>query len=478
MAHALAALGLNTAERILELPGEIVSGHPDRHVLRVEIPGLPGACYLKRQHIVTRRERFRNWRAGFGWVSRSQRERSILAQLEAAGLPAPRWLAVGEDGRGRSFLLVEGIESPTDLRALLRSTHAPAARARLAGQVGDLIGRLHRAGFTTPDLTAKHLLVSGDAVIPIDWQNARRVKCVSAGDRIRALAALDASLAPGLATTCERLRVLHGALRPSSAKGPFPEPLSTLARRVAIEAQRLAVRPSMRDQRGDGIAAQRLVWVAGEAVCAVPDVAAIWPAPATGLPFYGAAPGEREIALPDGRPAHLIRGRSLIPFGRLRYRLGGKPWRSPGSRLGRILFHLERHGIPAPRLLAFGHRAVGIASVEWFALHTPAVGPLASPTADAAEQMGECLRQLHDAGCRPAGDIRRVFAIAERISVRDVTAIRLVRTLTRRQRLDDLARLALSLPRPLRAKVRSGYGATAVVGGPPRDPAMTTSTKP
>ena len=34
----------------LDLPGEIVSGHPDRHVARVEVDGR--VCYLKRQHRV------------------------------------------------------------------------------------------------------------------------------------------------------------------------------------------------------------------------------------------------------------------------------------------------------------------------------------------------------------------------------------------------------------------------------------------
>ena len=59
----LAAQRLLTAEAILNLPGEIVSGHPDRHVLRVELG------YLKRQHSVGWRERLRQKLAGFGWSS-------------------------------------------------------------------------------------------------------------------------------------------------------------------------------------------------------------------------------------------------------------------------------------------------------------------------------------------------------------------------------------------------------------------------
>src|SRR3954447_15274634 len=71
-ANAFAARGFDSPAAFLDLPGEVVGGHPDRHVLRVELPDFPTAFYLKRQHTVSRHERFRNWRAGFGWVSRSE----------------------------------------------------------------------------------------------------------------------------------------------------------------------------------------------------------------------------------------------------------------------------------------------------------------------------------------------------------------------------------------------------------------------
>ena len=115
-ATGFAALGIDSPAGFLDLPGEVVSGHPDRHVVRVELPGFPTAFYLKRQHSVTRRERWRNWRAGFGWVSRCEREAALLKQLAAAGLPCPQWVAVGDDGRGRAFLLVEEVAGSGDLR--------------------------------------------------------------------------------------------------------------------------------------------------------------------------------------------------------------------------------------------------------------------------------------------------------------------------------------------------------------------------
>ena len=53
----LTELALDRAEAVLDLPGEVVSGHPDRHVMRVELPGWPCGLFLKRQHRVAWRER-------------------------------------------------------------------------------------------------------------------------------------------------------------------------------------------------------------------------------------------------------------------------------------------------------------------------------------------------------------------------------------------------------------------------------------
>ena len=102
--------------------------------------------------------------------------------------------------------------------------------------------------------------------------------------------------------------------------------------------------------------AQRLVWLAGEAVCAVPEVAAVWPRPAIAPPFYGFGPDGASQVKFAGRDAILLRGRTSAPFGRFRAWLRAIPWRSPGVTVGRVLFHLERYGVPAVRLLAFGQR--------------------------------------------------------------------------------------------------------------------------
>jgi tRNA A-37 threonylcarbamoyl transferase component Bud32 len=457
-AAGFAALGLDSPSGFLDLPGEVVSGHPDRHVVRVHLPGFPAAFYLKRQHMVMRREKWRNWRVGFGWVSRCEREAAILKQLTAAGLPCPRWAAVGVDRRGRAFLLVEELAGAVDLRQVLNDTGLSVAdRLSFAEQLGRLIAMFHTSGFTTPELTAKHVLVSpkeGEIVL-IDWQSARRVPAVPLRDRLRSLAALHASVADPLATPRERLRVFWAALRSSRQAGLIPGRFSDLVRQVVAEAARIAEHRSIRDQRRSTAVVQRLVWVAGEAVCAVPDVAAVWPNPAIAAPYYGGEPGMFPIQLPDGREAVLIRGRSFTPVGRFIAWVRGRSWRSPGVTLGRLLFHLERYGIPAPRLYAFGQRFTGSTTAEWFTLHTPVAAPITTPPDLAtAEQLGRRLRQLHDAGCSVVGNPLAIFGLDDgSVCIRDILAIRIAKP-----KADHELRCLLAALSPwVRKAVKEGY---------------------
>lgn len=415
-------LAAATADELLDLPGEVVSGHPDRHVVRVELPGWDRALYLKRQHRVTWKERLRQWRDGFGWRSRCGREAALLKQLDAAGLPSPQWVAHGEDGRGRAFLLVEEIASAVDLRR--------AAGDLLPERLGRAVAALHDAGFDTPDLTAKHVFVdpATGAVALIDWQSARRFRVVPVAARVRALAALHASLADHLATPRQRLAFLRSYSR-SSGVAIDARPVD----RLAAPARK---RRSVRDQRQPTVTDQRLVWLAEEAVCAVPAVAAAWPRPAVCAPFYGEPPGTRRVTLPDGSAAELVTGTSVAPLARLKAWVRGRPWRSPGATLGRVLFHLERYGLPAPRLLAFGQRLTGRTTADWFALYEPPAGqPLAdwlatNPPADRREsvtrQCDHLLAQLHDASCRPVGPVLWVDA-DDRVTAGGVGHVRIVR---------------------------------------------------
>src|SRR5205807_1849887 len=83
-------------------------GHPDRQAARLTLgAGAEAvAVYLKREHRVPWPVRLANALAGFGFVSRSLREARTLQALGREAIAAPEWLAAGEDGRGRAFLLV------------------------------------------------------------------------------------------------------------------------------------------------------------------------------------------------------------------------------------------------------------------------------------------------------------------------------------------------------------------------------------
>jgi tRNA A-37 threonylcarbamoyl transferase component Bud32 len=460
-AEAFSGLGLDSAQGFLDLPGEVVSGHPDRHVAKVRLPGLPAAFYLKRQHVVRRWEKLRNWRAGFGWTSRSVREKVVLEQLNRLDLPAPRWAAVGEDERGRAFLLVEEFSGAIDLRERLSDPDLSTANRRaLADLVGRSVAQVHAAGVTTPELAAKHVLVApGDSRLSlIDWQFSRRLPVVPLEERLRSLAILHATVAPSLASERERLRVLWAALRFGRKVGLAPGRFSVLVRRVVEESRKVANRRSIRDQRhGPSPTAQRLVWLAGEKVCAVPDVAEHWPEPAVGPPFYDQPPGVETLRMPDGRAAVLIRGRSIAPWGRLRAWLRGRSWRSLGVTLGRLAFHLERYGIPAPRLLAFGQRMNGLAATDWFIVHTPSASLiLECVSSEEAGRLGQLLRRLHDAGCSLTGDPLLTFGRGSGgFCVRELAGV-LIREPNAERELSLLVKI---FPEAVRAAAIAGYRA-------------------
>jgi tRNA A-37 threonylcarbamoyl transferase component Bud32 len=442
-AAVFSRVGLTSAGAFIAAPGEVVSGHPDRHVARLEVPGASGAFYLKRQHVVGWREKWRNHRAGFGWVSRCEREAAILRQLRSAGLPAPRVAAFGTHG-SRAFLVLEQVVG-VELRRLLSDNQLSLTdQGELARNLGRAVAAIHAAGFSTPDLTAKHVLVHPDTltVTFLDWQSAQRSPAVSTTDRADALGALHASLAHSLASRADRARTYRAYSE--SFAGPVD-----FTRLVLRAAARHADRRSVRDQLQPLAAerAQRLVWLAGEAVCVVPEAAPEWPKPAIAPPFYGCGPVGATTVRFAGRDAVLIRGVEFAPVGRLRAWMRSTPWRSPGVTAGRVLFHLERYGIPAPQLIAFGQRLTDRMRAEWFVLHeAPSGVPLgewlqrasATELRDLAGPLTEFVRKLHATGC-VLRDAAAAFAVCgDSISITDPLAVRIVRRVSRTIRERDV----------------------------------------
>jgi tRNA A-37 threonylcarbamoyl transferase component Bud32 len=485
--------GIRTASDALGLTGEVVCGHPDRHVMRVELcSGVrTRVVFLKREHLVSRKVRSRNRKAGFGAVSRCTREARLLQQLEEKTLPGPQWLAYGEDAQGQAFLLVDELAGSVELREYLSEVGNTADdRRAVFQQAGRTLAEWHLAGFSTPELGAKHLFVSASSltVTLLDWQSATANTSIPDAERIRWLGTLHATLAEELATPRERLRFLASYRRTLQSHTPDRRltRMSAWVRLILKEATQAAKKSSVLAQRQSVFQeqAQRLVWLAGEAVVTIPEVAVGWPHPPIQQPFYRddpkAPPETRErYTLPDGTASVLVRFRTRDRLGRGIAALRERPWRSPGAKAARIMFHLQRHGIPAPRLLAFGQKLFPRAKADSFVLAemNPGARPLTqlgsvedlSPCErfSILRQCGRLLRQLHDAGCRPnpkAGANDPLFALEPgtepRVVIGSPWAIQLARKATARQKQADVLR-TLGLLGPLsrtdRRRFRKSY---------------------
>jgi tRNA A-37 threonylcarbamoyl transferase component Bud32 len=206
--------GLNSPRAFLSLPAVIISGHPDRNVARVTLGAGANAihAYLKREHRVRWKQRLANFWRGFGLISVSHREALTLRRLRRAGIGCPEWIADGADGKGRAFLVVEALGGSKDLRRFLAdSKGAKSDRRRFARHLAKMLAKLHNAGFSHPDLYAKHILIhpSDGRISFLDWQRSRQHHHVSLEEGWRDLAALDATLTDDLATARERLLCLR-----------------------------------------------------------------------------------------------------------------------------------------------------------------------------------------------------------------------------------------------------------------------------
>jgi tRNA A-37 threonylcarbamoyl transferase component Bud32 len=405
----LERIGLSESGQFCDLPGPVVSGHPDRHVRRVEIGEI--TAFLKVEHRVPWRDRLRHALAGGGWVSKSEREADLLDAAATAGLPAPEWLAYGEDGRGRAFLLVAAIVDGVELRQALLDSEK---RRALAKRVGRALGRLHTAGFDHPDLHAKHVLISPAAgVVLLDWQNVRRCPSVTRQRRARALAWLDATLADRLMSLRERALFLRSYLRAASIPAPRKQERD-FAAAVRRHTARLLRRRAVQEARKPPLAtgAQQLVWVDGEAICAIPEIARELAQPDWRHLLYAGVDSEaRRVTLADGRPARLVR-RWRPAVLRIPSWLRGRAWRADELRQAGLLFHLQRHGVSCVRLLAFGQRLTTFGPARSFLLtEEPAdAAPLGDCVArrprdaDAALSLASALLdELHAARCHFAG---------------------------------------------------------------------------
>ena len=468
--------GLNTAADILALRGEVVCGHADRHVVKVELRSgaAPRAAYLKREHVICRRAKLRNWISGSGWVSRAEREARTLQRLEELGLPGPQWLAHGEDASGKAFLLIEELTDAVPLRRLPADNALSAAdREILAERLGRALADCHASQIGTPELAAKHILVRPSALQPtlIDWQSSVLGLPVKPAEVVQWFGTFHATLPSDCASTRMRLRMLWAYRRVLKSNGAKSLPrFGAFVRSIRNAAKVAANRSSVRQQLGDAaVGPQRLVWLDGEAFVATPEVALHWPSGTGGEHFYDRPPGSETITLPDNTLGEVVRFSSFAPFGLARAALRERPWRSPGATAARVLFHLQRFGIPSPKLLAFGQRSPRHGSVQSFVLSKCLESTRTLESALMPENplrnrilsdLGHFLKRLHDAGCRPLQRLLGadpLLVLTPEPTVRSAPAVRLAKRIGERAAQRDLAFALAGLERFDKMRVLRSY---------------------
>jgi tRNA A-37 threonylcarbamoyl transferase component Bud32 len=411
----LIGLGLTRAEHFFALEALIVSGHPNRNVARLVLGagGQQATVYLKRESRVRFGARFLNFLAGFGWVSGPVREARLLARLEREGLPAPRWIATGEDGTGAAFLLVGEWPGTVPLLDALQARPGSHERQALAERLGKTLAAVHEAGFFHRDLYGKHVLVgkSDESMCLLDWQRGRRGAWLDAAT-LRDLACLHATLPDDLAGPRQRLACLRAYL---DARGKRSEWRRWL-RAVESRTEQLRRRRHIREKR-QLPTAEKQEWIRldGQALCVTPALLEM----TAGQPLdwlhldrltlpAGATFDFCCVTLPGGR-ANLIRHRYRIGLGR--YWLGKLTRRtiaSPVQRQVTMLWRLQRHGVAVGRVLAIGERRYG-RTVDSFLLYQPLepvyrwadqVKEKARPLAGQwLFQAGLLLARMHEACC-------------------------------------------------------------------------------
>jgi hypothetical protein len=377
---------LRTASDFFNLPGVIVSGHPDRHVMRVELGEAPNTirAFLKREHRVAWKDRLLNSFAGFGPISKSHREARTLQAVQPAGIVCPEWIAAGEDDGGRSFVLVREMTGAVEARHFLeRPTTDPKVKRRFVLRLGQALARLHNAGFDNPDLCAKHVFVrdDGGGIGFVDWQRSRLWKFVPWGERYRELAALHATSREELISNRDRLHCLRAYLRSCRAgRAVRVESLLRCVFQILQWEKRLLRRRRVREMRHirGNAEAQNLVWLDGEALCVTPQFLERVGGKVPDRLVLDSMPQQPrrileqyELALPGGGYGVLTRRRTVHRFMGWWCRLRGTRPTSPEVREAGVLFRSQRLGIRAPRLLAFGQRQVRGGRIESFLLTEP-----------------------------------------------------------------------------------------------------------
>ncbi|QVL32987.1 hypothetical protein KIH39_03465 [Telmatocola sphagniphila] len=406
----LHAVGLKHSTDFLNCPGEIVGGHVGRNVSRVILQGQNREIvgYLKREHQVDWKDRFKHAWEGFGFCSKSEREVRILQELELHDLPTPRWLAWGNNGSGKAFLLIQEESGSYPLKNWLLTN---GYSKRLLGNLAQTLAGYHAAGFTQPDLLAKHVLVNSvtQECLCIDWQRSVCRNKFHYRSAIESLARLNASLPDALLSNTAKLYFLKKYCEVLLTKQIGSTPLAVLVRDIERKTRTFRnSRAILQESRQlESASEQRLIWLDGEALCLIPEIATgLSPDTARVLFYPPEERTEKKFCFAE-RSVRLLRESNSNCLRRLFYLKSLRRILMP-MVTARIAFHLQRAGLAVPKLLAFGLDTENKCETHSFVL-LEEKGVLIDDRIECIAELesrrkiirecGELIQRIHEAGC-------------------------------------------------------------------------------
>jgi hypothetical protein len=217
-------------------------GRQSRHARTVEVASAAERLIVK------------TWPAPGGW--RARRAFRMGEALRAAGFAAPDAVLVGErEGAG---LLVMRHVGGEDLAVVVGRLPRSSKRALLR-LLGDVVGRLHRAGFVHGDLVPPNVRVVDGRLVLLDNDRTRRSRLLVRLTGRRNLVQLGRFVVPGVTAT-DRIRVLaayaaaRGLGRAARHRLARWVMAKTIARRCAIDgiAPATAARAGFRELMRSG----------------------------------------------------------------------------------------------------------------------------------------------------------------------------------------------------------------------------------
>lgn len=418
--------GLDSADKIFQIEGLRITGHgwkKKRHVSRLEWEDLehPVVAFLKKEYCR------KGW---FGRLKPRQlvlNEARVLGTLEREGVPAPRWLAVGQTKEGNAFLLTEEIPDTVPLKTYLAEQHSRNQKKEVLRALATALARLHTLGFSHPDLYSKHILVNPETrrVYLLDWQRARRYQDLPWNLRCENLARLHATLEEHLFSTRERLAFLGSYLASTFhfSQGKCVPPMQTvLVFTIDREAARLLKKRHVREKRIAESTCQPQNWTYHEkdnlfatSSCNEGDreflnhaIGKLTDTPnPTGAAVWEKATSQGLIKVEFHRQSTSRNLLFALMF--------QKPDCSPMHANAATLFRLQRHGISTSRILAVGFRKrprplkgsflltrepEGSMKLEnWIAFGSATQSANEPSRAEVFQSIGKILADIHRAGC-------------------------------------------------------------------------------